>query len=273
MGANGDVFCYQVRWDLYADVHCADREPSFLTPPHMHDSLEFMYVKSGTLRAEIGGEEYIISPGNMAAVSSFSPHAFSADDKTTARLLIIPRHYLSGFDHLLNQRTFGTPVCPDDADHTIYHMLEVIYNICNRCGIYENVPWNVRMAMLPPFFQTFLHTLIQLCGLKDSIHTSPLIVSAMEYIHTHHRERIRIPQMAKELLCHQQTLTDQFHKAFGMTITAYVNRLRAIDVYTSLARDATLTLAEASEAAGFGSVRSMLRAYREVYGTTPSNNR
>jgi AraC-like DNA-binding protein len=127
--------------------------------------------------------------------------------------------------------------------------------------------------MLTCQLSAFVGLMIHACGLRENTAATPLITAALDYIHAHFREEIRIPELARQLYCHQQTLSDQFRAVFGMTITAYINHLRANEVCTLLAADACLTLQEASDRAGFGSVRSMLRAYHAEYGCTPTANR
>lgn len=243
------------------------------TSTHVHPAVEFYYVIEGVLTVEIAKDRFVIRENQMAAFSSFVQHGLYSETKVRGRLLIIPPQFLPGLRKQLHDKAFANPICTDDSEHTLLKQLLMIDNIHRNRGIFQQTTPELQQTMILPMLQVFTQTVISLCGLKDSIRTSPLIVSALDYIHAHYRQNILVPEMARELFCHQRAISEQFRKAFGISISSYINRLRAIDVYVSLHDNPALTLEEASAHAGFRSMRSMLRAYRSEYGTTPSNNR
>ncbi|MBE6613554.1 MAG: AraC family transcriptional regulator [Ruminococcaceae bacterium] len=268
-----DQFYYDVNPGFRGKIMSTNSGSPLRTLPHIHPAIEFFYVEKGQLDVEIEKEPFVIRENQMVAFSSFTQHALYSKSGMTGWLLIIPPQFLPGMQKLLHKKAFANPVCCDDGDHSLLNHLHLIDKIHDTTGVYSALTPEQQEKLLLPLLQSFLGTVIAICGLRDNIQASPLFVSAIEYIHAHYHEPIRIPEMARALLCEQHTLSDQFREAFGITITAYANRLRAIELHAILSRDASLTLMEAAGTVGFGSMRSLLRAYREVYGTTPSNNR
>ncbi|MBQ2708503.1 MAG: helix-turn-helix transcriptional regulator [Clostridia bacterium] len=266
-------YYYGVERDTEDSILCVRYASPIHAPLQMHQAPEFMYVEQGEVQAEIDGKSYTVGANQMTAISSFTMHAYRAEQGAVTKLLSFPRQYIPGFQKILSKKVFDSPVCTDDEGHSLRALIHCIDNISHSRGIYEAVTPCEETQLLTPLLHTFLHTVIRQCGLRDNSQASPLFVSAIEYIHTHYHRPIRIPEMARALLCEQHTLSDQFREAFGITITAYTNRLRAIELHAILSKDASLTLAEAAGTVGFGSMRSMLRAYREVYGCTPTANR
>ena len=54
-----------------------------------------------------------------------------------------------------------------------------------------------------------------------------------------------------------------------MRMSEYLCKLRAAEVRRLLAENPNIKLVEAAERSGFGSLRSLHRVYREIYGETP----
>ena len=114
---------------------------------------------------------------------------------------------------------------------------------------------------------------VNICGLKDQQRSSIIMVELLKYLHLNFRRDIHIPDLSRMLLCSQKTLSDQFKRIFGMTIRAYINHLRAIDVMTNIRENKDMSLYEATEISGFGSVQNMLRAYKKEFGCTPKESK
>ena len=67
-------------------------------------------------------------------------------------------------------------------------------------------------------------------------------------------------------------LSRLFHEHAGMNVTDYINRLRATRAH-ELISQTHLDMEQVAERAGFGSTRQLRRAWRRLYGTTPSHAR
>ncbi|MFD1722793.1 helix-turn-helix domain-containing protein [Amnibacterium endophyticum] len=57
--------------------------------PRVHDGFEWVYVLSGRLRLELGGQEHLIEPGEAVEFDTRVPHAMSATAEGPAEVLSI----------------------------------------------------------------------------------------------------------------------------------------------------------------------------------------
>ncbi|MBO5218742.1 MAG: AraC family transcriptional regulator [Clostridia bacterium] len=272
-GRGMSKYYYELLRDANEQVVCDIRREPFITPPHVHSCLEFMYCAAGRISGAVGDEKFVLEQGQFAAVSAFVRHEFYAPEPSEACLLVIPQRYLTGYSKRFERRTFAHTVRRDDAAGTIKSCHANLWRLLHRYDIYAGIEPTLHEQMLTGQLSAFVGMMIHTCGLRENTAATPLITAALDYIHAHFREEIRIPELSRQLYCHQQTLSDQFRDVFGMTIKAYINHLRANEVCTLLAADASLTEQEAAERAGFGSVRSMLRAYQAEFHCTPTENR
>ena len=269
------VYKYESHRDYEDRITCGPNIEAIKVRPHFHHSLEFLYVERGVLHHEIDGERYDLTPGKLAIIPSFAVHAAQSDENVTRLLLMIPPMCLGSAGDLLDHKTFARRVIDDDADGTLHAMLLLIGR-AKRCeGIFGGLSAesSEHKSVQQALANAFLRAVIARTGLCEIRRSSNLIIEALKYIHLHYTGCIRIPDMARSLLCEQSVLSADFQTVTGMTLNAYINHLRAIRVKLILTENPAMTLEEASALAGFGSVRSMLRAYRQEYGCTPSENR
>ena len=265
-------YYYESLRDIEQNLVCDKRDKPFVSSPHIHSCFEFMYCVNGYIDGCIDDVSFRLRPGQLAAVSSFVTHEYESYD-ADALLLIIPRRLAVGYEKTFERHSFDKVVVDDDEQYTLLHQLRAIYSIHRRLGCCSGMDGIAYEQLIASVCSAFLGLAVYCCGLRENIAVNSSLIGALDYIHSHYNEEIRIPELARLMLCSQQTLSDQFRELFGMTIKSYINHLRANAVCTMLSTDASLTLSEATERAGFGSIRSMLRAYRREYDCTPSENR
>ena len=274
-----DVLSLRYQYEADRDhrnyIQISHNERSYECAPHFHYCCEFMYVYQGTIRLTIDNESYELHEGQLAIIPSYSMHALTIDEGSFRWLVMIPREMLGSLSRQLDDQTFARLILDDDEERTLLSQIMFLRHAVLRCGVFRNIENDSaeHNMLISQQAAAFVSMLISIDGLSPISRASLLITDLLKYIHSHFREDIRIPELAKHLLCTQQHLSGRFRDSFGMTITAYINHIRAIDVYWSLQDNPAMTLEEAAALAGFGSVRSMLRAYKAEYGCTPTANR
>ncbi len=235
---------------------------------HFHNCIELLYAETGTFRVIIAGEEYTLQAGDFAAISSFTIHDCISDMSARRWVILIPPSFLGGAAKQLEGKTFTRCVRHDDG--TLLSLLKMLYCANRRHGLYTSIAHAAELAQIERSLSAaVVMTVAAVCGLCEQGASSVVLIELLKYLHLHFREPIHIPALARLLLCSQKTLSDQFNRVFHMTITAYVNHLRALDVMAVLKENPSMRLAEAAELCGFGSVRNLLRAYKKEFGCTP----
>ena len=236
---------------------------------HFHNCIELLYAETGSFRVIVNGTEYTLRAGDFAAISSFTVHDCISDMPARRWVILIPPSLLGGAAKQLEGKTFANCVRHDDG--TLLALLKLLYCAHKQEGIYAlSVPGSAALVQtVRSLSAAAVMTAAAACGLCEQGESSVVLIELLRYLHLHFREPIHIPELARILLCSQKTLSDQFHRVFHMTIGAYINHLRALDVLSVLKENPNMRLTEAAELCGFGSVRSLLRAYKKEFGCTP----
>ena len=265
-------FRYEMYRDYMPDIMITYGSGKHYDCPHFHNSFEFLYVENGVMRINLDNEAYEVHAGEYIAISSLAIHECFFDEETAHWTLVFPQAVIGTSAKLMEGKAFDRCIAQDDG--TVKGLLNAIFCVRQKTGIYANLTdRQQRSELIRSLCTSVLITAIAACGLCEQPPKRPIAIDALKYIHLHFREPIRVADMAQELLVTQQKLSDSFRQTFGRTINAYISHLRAIDVRANLRDDPDMRLAEAAELSGFGSVRSLLRAYREEFGKTPSEDR
>jgi quercetin dioxygenase-like cupin family protein len=77
-----------------------------VVPEHRHESEQFTYAVSGSLRLRIGGEELVLRAGELVEIPSNVPHEAWADEEFTGIDVFSPirADWRDATDHYLRQR-------------------------------------------------------------------------------------------------------------------------------------------------------------------------
>jgi AraC family transcriptional regulator len=95
---------------------------------------------------------------------------------------------------------------------------------------------------------------------------------AQELLHARFSERVRLADVAHEVDVHPAHLARAFKDQFGISVGAYVRRLR-LDWAAGELERSDMSLAEVALAAGFADQSHFTRVFRRYTGFTPSVHR
>lgn len=234
---------------------------------HFHNSMEFVYVAEGSICARLGRNSVKVEKGSLLALPSFLPHDIPRKD-TELWQLIVPRSLMGNLDKLMEHKTLDRLVIAD-ADGQLLTYMRLIYDIYTRCGSFATLDEGAAQNVANAAAANFVRVVIALCGLREETGGSTAVMQAIRYLSEHFRDSIRIGEISQRLYCNRSQLSALFRETFGLSMSEYVTRLRAAEVRRLLVEEADVTLAEACSAAGFGSLRTLHRAYKEIYGSAP----
>ena len=234
---------------------------------HFHNSMEFVYVAEGRICARLGSNSVKVEKGELLALPSFLPHDFPRKDAELWQL-IVPRSLMGNLDKLMEHKTLDRLVIAD-SDGQLLTYMRLIYDIYTRRGAFAALDAGAAQNAANTAASNFVRVVIALCGLREATGSSTLVMQAIRYLSEHFREPVRVGEISQKLYCNRSQLSALFWETFGLSMNEYITRLRAAEVRRLLTEETNITLAEACSAAGFGSLRTLHRAYKEIYGCAP----
>lgn len=236
--------------------------------PHLHKSLECIYVTQGTLEVGVGQELFHMETGDFAMVFPDLIHhyqVFCAGKSTAIYLMASPS--LSGtFLPTLQQYCPSTPVIPKEQLHP-----DIVYSI-NRL---QNDPSSTHALVLhQAFLQIILARSMPCFSLveKSSVGSQDIIYRTVSYIAAHYKEEISLTKMAHDLGCSPYMLSRVFSGTFHCNFNQYLNAVR-LDYACTLLKYTDQSITDVCLNSGFESQRTFHRVFRESYRMTPRQYR
>jgi AraC family L-rhamnose operon regulatory protein RhaS len=92
------------------------------------------------------------------------------------------------------------------------------------------------------------------------------------YLHTHYQEKITLDRLARTFHTNRTTLAERFREAAGVSVMAYLIRLR-VQLAALMLRDTSLSVAEVGERVGFKDTSHFGRTFRDHIGCSPTEYR
>ncbi|MDO4321142.1 MAG: AraC family transcriptional regulator [Lachnospiraceae bacterium] len=241
-------------------------------PPHIHSSMECVYITRGSLELGIGQEFYHMEQGDFAIVFPDVIHhyqVFDPVDCTSTYLFASP--LLSGsFAESLQKFCPENPVIPRKNLHP-----DVIY-ILNRLLTSESKkePEKYGSILQPAFVQIILARCLPHYNLieKGMIDSNDLVYQAVSYLARNFTEEVTLTSMARDLGVSPYVLSRVFSGTFHMNFNQYLNDLRLNCACTMLIHT-NRSITDVALNAGFESQRTFNRVFKERFHISPRDYR
>lgn len=237
--------------------------------PHLHKSLECIYVTEGTLELGIGQELYHMEKHDFAMVFPELIHHYQVFDKRCCRAIyLLSAPPLFGQYHqTLKKLCPEMPVIPSGQVHP-----DIIYALQRLLDITSEDEHTY--ALWQAYTQIILARTLPQSRLvdKSTVESDDIIYHVVVYIAAHFTEDFSLTQMARDLGYSPYTLSRVFSSTFHCNFNSYLNNIR-LDYACNLLLNTNQTITEAFENAGFGSQRTFNRIFRERYRMSPRDYR
>jgi transcriptional regulator GlxA family with amidase domain len=98
------------------------------------------------------------------------------------------------------------------------------------------------------------------------------VADVLQFCDEHYYESLSVPQLAAMMFLSPGRFSDVFAREVGMPPATYLRRLR-LECAQTLLRTTSLSTTEIAHRAGFSDLAQLSRAFRAVFGTTPTTYR
>lgn len=246
-------------------VHKASKH----VPPHLHHSIELVYVTEGTLEFGMGQELFHMERGDFAIAFPDIIHHYQVLTRGRNRA-----YYMFAAPSLCGQfLTDMQKYCPENPvikkENVHPDVLHAIHSLLS--GITDKVPnpvveqsyVQIILARSMPCFK-----LIEKCDIGKN----DLIYQTVSYIAGHFKEKLSLDIMAKDLAVSKYALSRVFSGTFHSNFNQYVNEQR-LNYVSTLLECTDQSITDICMDAGFESQRTFNRVFQERYKMTPRDYR
>ena len=235
-------------------------------PPHLHQTLELVYVKKGSLELGVGLELFHMEEGDIGLVFPDVNHHCQVFSEQYSEVLYIniPTRTLGTYEELLKRKAPVYPVIKyGELPSEIYPAIQ---------SMKGSVPKNIWIVQA--YLQVIFVRCIPLLTLteKSQVGSNDLIYQTVSYISANFRKSFLLEDMAKDLGVSKYVLSRVFSKTFHRNFNQYLNDARlgyakqrlenTNDPITNICLDS-----------GFESQRTFNRVFKEKYMVSPSEYR
>lgn len=236
--------------------------------PHLHKSLEMVYVTKGSLELGIGEELYHMEEGDFAIVFPDIIHHYQVfDSGKCTGIYVLASPALGGvFTSTLQQYCPDYPIIKKEFLHP-----DISYAVHS---LFKNPAFEHAQAIHQSMIQLILARSMPVFKLtdKNSIGSHDIIYETVSYIARHFKEEMTLTSMARDLGYSPYTLSRVFSGTFHRNFNQYLNEIR-LDYVCTLLQYTDQSITEAYENAGFNSQRTFNRAFYDRYRMSPREYR
>ena len=238
---------------------------------HFHPTPEFFVQTGGATVFECPGETFTLGTGEFAVMPRGVPHAETPIDRRTCYAVQVCMHQGEGF--LLHRgrataerliQGWGTERLASARGREAFRYLDDIAEAGRMAAEHRG---RLVASLTEAFLVTLLSELHRPAVESDA--QSPWVRKAEKLA----RATLAEPDLSVEGLaasagCAADTLSRQFHRERGMTLTTWIAKER-VELAKELLADARYNVAEVGWACGFSAASYFIRVFRAHTGMTP----
>ena len=249
---------YEIRRD---DLSVKRNKYELDFPDHMHNFIEIIYAYKGVQHLKIENKSYLLSAGCAAVIFPDTIHSYYSSDKKDTDVLILmcePKLFGALFPDLkrfkLSEPFIDSALIPDE--------LRSAFN-----SISPSQKFDMKFSWTCVIMSYILDILK-----PEHSENAPVVditYKLMKYIEESFTEDITRESLARKFNVSECYISKIFTNRFRMNLRTYLGLKRA-EYAASLIRTSDATFTDISIVAGFGSLRSFNRVFKDTYGMTPN---
>lgn len=244
-------------------------------PPHLHNSVEFIYVISGSMEIGMGQELFHMDEGDFAVIFPDVIHHYQVFEKGKNKsiyvwaLPVITSNYM---DTLQNLCPVDPVIKKADLHPDIKYVLQALLQQKNiskeKKEEIQNTSENVleERSVEQAYIQILLARSLGKMKLMDkkSVESNDIVYQAVSYIAKHFREDLSLEKISKELGVNKFTLSRVFSGIFHKNFKQYINEHR-LNYASAMLECSNEDITSIYLDAGFESQRTFNRVFKDRF--------
>ena len=238
---------------------------------HFHPTPEFFVQTGGASRFECPGDEFVLGVGELVVMPRGVPHAETPIDRRTPYGILVCMYAAEGFVLHRGRATAERTIQGGGTERLASVRGREAFRYLDDVAESGSMPVEHRERFVASLTEAFLVTLL------SELHR-PAVVSDARSPQVREAEKLARAMFAEPALsveglaasvgCATDTLSRQFHRERGMTLTTWIAKER-VALAKQLLADARYNVAEVGWACGFSAASYFIRVFRAHTGMTP----
>jgi AraC-like DNA-binding protein len=223
---------------------------------HFHQSIEFLYLKSGKCSFTVGNFSGELNSGDLIFVPPLTNHAYDYHEDGVGYCNVLPVEYSEVLTKHVGNRTIENPLIITSAfTKDIYeHLKQITFstNTILKRGIYEYV--------LGKIVENVKFVEVKKGGDVDFVR------KVLGYIDTHYGDELTLEEVASSLGYSRYYFSVLFNKVFNTNFKTYLNQVR-INKSLSLLENNSISVV--ASLCGYNNLQSFFLNFKRIIGITP----
>lgn len=264
--------------DDFEVFHRIDTAPGFITP-HSHDFYEIYFPRTDGVSYIVDGQRYRLGPGMLVLIPPGQVHY---SDVTTPGLVVerlllwLNPGFVESLAGMLPRFRRLSPadmrghnlIVPDPETYEL--LIGLMFSLLHEKQLNDMDSGTLNRLVVAQLLIHISRVLSADASVMSRRNTQRYreVMGVYEYISAHLKDPLSVPELAERFFMDKNTLTRQFKRVTGMTPAECIRRKRLDAAYTMISHGAGIT--ESCHECGFTDYSAFYRAFRQLYGISPS---
>jgi AraC-type DNA-binding domain-containing proteins len=227
--------------------------------PHIHNHTELIFVTHGEVEISVGDARKKLHAGECAVVFPNTAHSYLSKSENRVTVAIFHGDMVPEYAHRLTHfRPVDPFLLPDMLHADVHFAIEALKD--------TQLSSALRKAYLSVMVGRILQSLQT--EKRPTAQAEDLLHKLLTYLDENYRQPMSLDLLATALSVSRYRISRCFSGQIGCTFNEYVNTLRT-GYAAELLQNTGLTASQAGFEAGFDSLCTFYRAFKQQYGLSP----
>lgn len=233
-------------------------------PLHWHRSIEFSYIRKGSVNVWLHNKLTTLQEGDFIFVNSAEVHAMSSDNIAECEIVltIIPYTTLKQFLPNIDELSFDI-YKNKQYPMRFYEIFEFFYEYTQDPKPYDRLKMNSYIFELIHILCTQYQS-----NEKDIFTHRKIQHQLLDYIEQNYKKDLTLQSLSEAFYFNPEYLSRKFKELFGVNFKSYLTQYRLQQaLYDVIYSDETMQ--DIAYSYGFTSIKTFILSFKQHFGITP----
>lgn len=236
--------------------------------PHRHKDIEVLYILNGPVECVLDKKKLILETGDILFISSLTEHQLYAKERNLFLCIHLNYDMVKVYLNPMDKERWKQFGRYSPQTKKMQKLLNQILNLHmaedqNMGLLQQSAGYELVYYLMQSFPEK------ESAGSEEEDREQQII----RYILEHYQEQIQLTDLAEELNLSTVYLSRMFKKVFGVGFLKYLTQFRLNEAARELIGSKNHSILRIAMDNGFPNLQSFNKAFKEMYGETPSKYR